>query len=206
MRPASPHFPWKLDTDLNSKLCWPNAGLSLTSLCNAWNKLRRPVGDQTVFKFTCIPMTLPFTQAMLILALSTKVNQPLCNHWTSWSPVLQQWPEWESYDYNYKSTQLGNSFTVLLARHNYTTKESLIIPTFGSQMILIIHILLFAGVSGSHLIMYIDRQLLTTFVSIHNRVSYHIGEHFSRRYTWPPLKMKTKTLRIWRNERLFYWC
>ena len=134
MRPASPHFPWKLDTDLNSKLCWPNAGLSLTSLCNAWNKLRRPVGDQTVFKFICIPMTLPFTQAMLILALSTKVNQPLCNHWTSWSPVLQQWPEWESYDYNYKSTQLGNSFTVLLARHEYTTKEYLI-PTWLYQLL-----------------------------------------------------------------------
>ena len=24
MRPAPPHFPWNLDTDLNLKLCWPN--------------------------------------------------------------------------------------------------------------------------------------------------------------------------------------
>ena len=26
MRPAPQHFPWNLDTDLNSKLCWPYGG------------------------------------------------------------------------------------------------------------------------------------------------------------------------------------
>ena len=29
MRPASPHFPWNLDTDLHSKLCWPKVFLEL---------------------------------------------------------------------------------------------------------------------------------------------------------------------------------
>ena len=65
MRPAQPHFPWNLDTDLNSELCWPNGSFlshnkfpgkfpkykSLSYILHHVNRVKPSAGNSAIARF-----------------------------------------------------------------------------------------------------------------------------------------------------------